>query len=95
MEQNRKPRDKPTHLWNLIFDPEELLVAHARHVEGAQGVDVHHSLEGVGGQRRGTATPVHRPQRPAGSTHSSTRGPGQVNLTLCGNMVFADVIKMR
>ena len=24
--------------------------------------------------RRGTATPVHRPQRPAGSTHSSTRG---------------------
>ena len=20
MEQNRKPRDKPTHLWNLIFD---------------------------------------------------------------------------
>ena len=26
------------------------------------------------GTRRGTATPVHRPQRPAGSTHSSTRG---------------------
>ena len=24
--------------------------------------------------RRGTDTPVHRPQRPAGSTHSSTRG---------------------
>ena len=24
--------------------------------------------------RRGTATPVHRPQRPAGSTQSSTRG---------------------
>ena len=24
--------------------------------------------------RRGTATPVHHPQRPAGSTHSSTRG---------------------
>ena len=27
-----------------------------------------------GTTRRGTATPVHRPQRPAGSTHSSTRG---------------------
>ena len=27
-----------------------------------------------GTRRRGTATPVHRPQRPAGSTHSSTRG---------------------
>ena len=29
---------------------------------------------GEGTTRRGTATPVHRPQRPAGSTHSSTRG---------------------
>ena len=29
---------------------------------------------GVGTTRRGTATPVHRPQRPAGSTHSSTTG---------------------
>ena len=28
---------------------------------------------GEGTTRRGTATPVHRPQRPAGSTHSSTR----------------------
>ena len=28
----------------------------------------------LGTTRRGTATPVHRPQRPAGSTHSSTRG---------------------
>ena len=27
-----------------------------------------------GTTRRGTANPVHRPQRPAGSTHSSTRG---------------------
>ena len=27
---------------------------------------------GEGTTRRGTATPVHRPQRPAGSTHSST-----------------------
>ena len=27
------------------------------------------------GSRPSTATPVHRPQRPAGSTHSSTRGP--------------------
>ena len=27
-----------------------------------------------GTTRRGTATPVHRPHRPAGSTHSSTRG---------------------
>ena len=26
---------------------------------------------GEGTTRRGTATPVHRPQRPAGSTHSS------------------------
>ena len=30
---------------------------------------------GEGTTRRGTATPVHRPQRPAGSTHSSTRAP--------------------
>ena len=30
--------------------------------------------EGEGTTRRGTATPVHRLQRPAGSTHSSTRG---------------------
>ena len=30
---------------------------------------------GEGTTRRGTATPVHRPQRPAGSTHSSTPGP--------------------
>ena len=29
---------------------------------------------GEGTTRRGTATPVQRPQRPAGSTHSSTRG---------------------
>ena len=29
---------------------------------------------GEGTTRRGTATPVHRPQRPAGSTHRSTRG---------------------
>ena len=29
---------------------------------------------GEGTTRRGTATPVPRPQRPAGSTHSSTRG---------------------
>ena len=29
---------------------------------------------GEGTTRRGTASPVHRPQRPAGSTHSSTRG---------------------
>ena len=29
---------------------------------------------GEGTTGRGTATPVHRPQRPAGSTHSSTRG---------------------
>ena len=29
---------------------------------------------GEGTTRRGTATPVHRPHRPAGSTHSSTRG---------------------
>ena len=29
---------------------------------------------GEGTTRRGTATPVHRPQRPEGSTHSSTRG---------------------
>ena len=29
---------------------------------------------GEGTTRRGTANPVHRPQRPAGSTHSSTRG---------------------
>ena len=29
---------------------------------------------GEGTTRRGTATPVHRPQRPAGSTHSSTGG---------------------
>ena len=29
---------------------------------------------GEGTTRRGTATPVHRPQRHAGSTHSSTRG---------------------
>ena len=29
---------------------------------------------GEGTTRRGTATPVHRPQRPAGSTHSWTRG---------------------
>ena len=29
---------------------------------------------GEGTTRRGTDTPVHRPQRPAGSTHSSTRG---------------------
>ena len=29
---------------------------------------------GEGTTRRGTATPVRRPQRPAGSTHSSTRG---------------------
>ena len=27
-----------------------------------------------GTTRRGTATPVHRPQRPAGSTHSTMRG---------------------
>ena len=32
------------------------------------------NLVGEGTTRRGTATPVHRPQRPAGSTHSSTRG---------------------
>ena len=32
------------------------------------------SVSPVGTTRRGTATPVHRPQRPAGSTHSSTRG---------------------
>ena len=29
---------------------------------------------GEGTTRRGTATPGHRPQRPAGSTHSSARG---------------------
>ena len=29
---------------------------------------------GEGTTRRGTDTPVHRPERPAGSTHSSTRG---------------------
>ena len=29
---------------------------------------------GEGTTRRGTATPVHHPERPAGSTHSSTRG---------------------
>ena len=29
---------------------------------------------GEGTTRRGTATPVHRPQRPVGATHSSTRG---------------------
>ena len=29
---------------------------------------------GEGTTRRGTATPVHRPQRSAGATHSSTRG---------------------
>ena len=33
-----------------------------------------HNPVGEGTTRRGTATPVHRPQRPAGSTHSSTRG---------------------
>ena len=32
------------------------------------------AIHGVAKTRRGTATPVHRPQRPAGSTHSSTRG---------------------
>ena len=36
----------------------------------------------VGVSRRGTATPVHRPQRPAGSTHSSTTraAPGKSGL---------------
>ena len=29
---------------------------------------------GEGTTRRGTATPVHRPQRPAGSTHTARRG---------------------
>ena len=29
---------------------------------------------GKGTTRRGTDTPVHRPEKPAGSTHSSTRG---------------------
>ena len=46
---------------------------------------------GEGTTRRGTATPVHRPQRPADSTHSSTRGlrppeqleSAQLCLTLC------------
>ena len=33
-----------------------------------------HKESDEGTTRRGTATPVHRPQRPAGSTHSSTRG---------------------
>ena len=34
----------------------------------------HAGKEGPQLARRGTATPEHRPQRPAGSTHSSTRG---------------------
>ena len=45
-------------LWELVMDREALHVA----------------VHGEGTTRRGTATPVHRPQRPAGSTHSSTRG---------------------
>ena len=41
---------------------------------GAWWAMVHGNPVGEGTTRRGTATPVHRPQRPAGSTHSSTRG---------------------
>lgn len=38
--------------------PEELLIDHARHVEGPQGVNVHHGLEGIGGQRTGRTQEV-------------------------------------
>ena len=39
--------------------------------------------------RRGTATPVHRPQRPAGSTHSSTRGLRPLLSVTC-NYLYTD-----
>jgi hypothetical protein len=38
--------------------PEELLINHTRHIEGANGVDVNHSLEGIEGQCTGRAQEV-------------------------------------
>ena len=75
------PAWTPRCLWSLsghhapllLFPPEGL-----RWLLSSQGRTVPFPSSRVkildeGTTRRGTATPVHRPQRPAGSTHSSTR----------------------
>lgn len=46
-----RPQPENTH-------PEELLIEHMRHIECAQGIDVHHGLEGIEGQCAGWAQEV-------------------------------------
>lgn len=67
--------------WLCATYPEIFLKDDFGGVEGAQGVDVHHCLEGIEGQGTGWAQEI---PRSTWSTGTGRTGLGEVSGTFCG-----------